>query len=247
MGRHDGCVTTGSTSGEAVERVPLGPERWLLDLPRRSDDPPGVARVSELLPTGYPCYLRLFHPFLPWDSPPSGSSDRHSWRNLAADAGVTYHAELAWNSLLPALDTPNGQRRFETWEGEIEPHTAGALFAQLSRRTSVPVYYFFGLGAVVASDGPLLYRAPADAIDAVRDRAARDGNAPVPGPELAWPEDRTWVVNTDYDLSSSYIACDATLASSLVSDAALELLAVTLDARVDNNCDTLNRPAGTSR
>lgn len=103
--------------------------------------------------------------------------------------------------------------------------------------------YFFGVGAVVTGVGPLLCRAPVDAVEAVRAMAARDCGAPVRGPEITWPEDRTWVVYIDYELSSSYVACDTDLASSLLSGSALEFLPVALDTRIDSNCDTLNSPA----
>lgn len=226
--------------------MPLGPERWLVDLPRRPEDPPGVARVSQLLPAGYASYLRLFHPFRAWDAP-STDPVRRSWRELAAEARVSYHAELDWDSLLPALDAPDGERRFEVAEGEIASPTRAALFRQLEQHTVAPVHVYFGLGAMVAGGEPLLYRAPADAIEAARDRAAHVGGRVVPGPELVWPEDRSWVLRTDYDLASSYIACDPALASSIAADPALEVVPVTRGMRVDDRSDTLNRPDDRTR
>jgi hypothetical protein len=191
-----------------VERLPVGEEEaWLRALPRQQADVPGVHRVRELLPPGYDTYLRLFHPFLPSgspDVPASHGAHRNTWLRLASEAGVTYHPELTWRSLLPALDTSTGQRLYETFEGDLEPITRGALFEQLAVRTTESVFYLFGLGAVVAggadNPGPLLYRGAAGAIEKVREQARRDKAAVVPGPEYAWPKRRAWVLNSDYDL-----------------------------------------------
>jgi hypothetical protein len=45
-------------------------------------------------------------------------------------------------------------------------------------------------------------------------------------PELVWPEDRSWVVCTDFDLLSTYIACNRTLAKALTDDSHLEVAEV---------------------
>jgi len=71
-------------------------------------------------------------------------------------------------------------------------------------------------------------------------KARRDKAAVVPGPEYAWPKGRAWVLNSDYDLSSSYVACDGALAGALQEDKRLELLPVTLDTRIDDGADLHN-------
>ncbi len=103
------------------------------------------------------------------------------------------------------------------------------------------VFYYFGLAAAVYG-GPLLYRATAGASEAVQRRADADtGSRPhLNGPEYAWPLDRSWVVNTDYDLVSTYVACDPLFAERLLADATLEVLPVSLDARVNEGADEVN-------
>src|SRR4051794_31803635 len=48
------------------------------------------------------------------------------------------------------------------------------------------------------------------------------------GPNLWWPEDRAWVVASDIDLPSTYIAGSVELAERLVADDRLEALRVEL-------------------
>jgi hypothetical protein len=47
-------------------------------------------------------------------------------------------------------------------------------------------------------------------------------------------------VNTDYDLDSTYVACDEDLAESILTDPILEALLVTRDTRVDGGADHIN-------
>ena len=56
-------------------------------------------------------------------------------------------------------------------------------------------------------------------------------------PELVWPDDRSWVICTDYDLTSTYIGSDRKLAGVLMDDSQLEIVEVTRDTRVDNAAD----------
>jgi len=61
-----------------------------------------VHTVGELLPPGYDCYLRVFHPFVPWDAEPSTQSSvkqRMSWEALAVEAGVPFGPTLTWRQL----------------------------------------------------------------------------------------------------------------------------------------------------
>lgn len=67
---------------------------------------PGVAphpTVAQLLPAGYECYLRLFHPFVPWghEDDLRPAETRTTWRKLAADAGVAFTATKTWRTLAP--------------------------------------------------------------------------------------------------------------------------------------------------
>ncbi|GAA2991570.1 hypothetical protein [Actinokineospora diospyrosa] len=222
-----------------VERLPLGPERWLVDLP-----PPDRSRegcpLSAVLPPGYARYLRLFSPFRPWDTEPTETSVRQTWRHFAAQAGAIYHAELDWYTLRPVVHPDERPPGWEVEDGRLDPLVRAPLCAHLARHSPEPVFLYFGLAAEVLGSEPLLYRARVDAIEAVLKAASQVTGIPIAGPEYIWPQDRAWIVETDYDLTSSYLACDTTLATELLADDNLELLPVTLDSRIDNACDRLN-------
>jgi hypothetical protein len=225
---------------QSVERLPIGQhEMWLTQL-RAPSRPRGVHCVDGLLPPGFETTLRLFHPFVPWKTP-IGSQvpavDRHRWSELADAAGVTFHAELTWRSLSPVLPINDDGRPYAVWEGDLEPRTRAAALAALAPEPSTPVFFYFGLGAIVRSGHPALFRAPAAVAANVCETYAHEVGQHVPGPEYTWPQDRAWVVCTDYDLTSTYIAADRTAAERLQANEDLELLPVTPDTRVDNGAD----------
>lgn len=59
----------------------------------------------------------------------------------------------------------------------------------------------------------------------------------VESPEYMWPDDRIWVVCTNYDLTSTYIACSRELADVLNSSPGLETLEVSRRSRIDERSD----------
>jgi hypothetical protein len=62
----------------------------------------------------------------------------------------------------------------------------------------------------------------------------------VQSPSLWWPHDRAWVVATDVDLNSTYIAGSAALLESLLGQTAVEVLAVDAHMHVYDDADTIN-------
>lgn len=142
-----------------VEIVDVALARWLTDLPRDPSDSGHKHRVGELLPAGYAAYIRLFHPFGPWDVPPQQRmpADRRTWRSLAAEANVAYHNEVTWRSVSPALPVTNGRRPFAVAEGDLDPLARQALIGVLEASTGVqPVFYCYGLSVMVGGNRPLL-------------------------------------------------------------------------------------------
>ena len=53
--------------------------------------------------------------------------------------------------------------------------------------------------------------------------------------------DRSWVIQTDYDLTSTYIACSSDLGDALCVEEQLETIPVRLTTRVDDDSDHLNK------
>jgi hypothetical protein len=232
--RNDGGVVTKVNAEEQVEWLSHGLTVWTN---------PWVHHVSELLPSGYHSYLRLFHPFVPWTSKkadpiPEGQS--LTWESVADEAGVSFHGELGWQSLEPVIPIlPDGGRRYATYEGQIERSTANKLMAVLAASGPAQRVYFVYShpGCLIATPNhePLAFLGESTDFEAVIDAAA-----PAYGPTYIWPEDRRWVVATDYDLLSTYIACDARACEALMAESGLETLPVSLNTRIDKGSDQLN-------
>ncbi len=231
--------------GGQVERLELGTEeRWLLDL-HANPEGPYVHRVRELLPDGFEHYLRVLHPFLRWDLPegtevpPAGFG---TWRSLADEAGVEFTPEIREQSLRPVLPLrERGGRPYGLSEGQLEEPARSRLFGLLAETAVRPdVYFYYGLAAIVMGKGALLFRATMGDLDSVQraaDAASEALKYSIFGPEYIWPADRSWVVMTDYDLTSTYVACGWELAERLLADAVLEVVPVSLMTRVDGRTD----------
>jgi hypothetical protein len=225
--------------GSAIERVGDSKPEWLDALPHDAADDQRVHRVGELLPDGYEAYLRLFHPFGPWGADPRvvDESEYRSWRSLADEAGVEFDGELTWRKLLPVLPViEGGGRRFAVADGNLDPKVRARLFSALSAATpGQPLYLYYGISMVVTGGEPVLFRTPIDAIEATI--AIASETAAVESPELLWPEDRSWVVCTDYDLVATYVACNRALAGRLTDDSRLEIAEVSRQSRIDDRAD----------
>ena len=229
-----------------MERLELGTEeRWLVDLHAADPEGPYVHRVRELLPDGYERYLRLLHPFLPWDLPegtnlpPAGF---RTWRSLADEAGVEFTPEIMEQSLRTVLPVrEGGGRPFGLSEGQLEEPARTSLFGLLAEASaSADVYFYYGLAAMVRGKEPLLFRARMGELDSVQraaDSASEARGCSIFGPEYIWLADRSWVVMTDFDLTSTYVACRSELAERLLADEVLEVVPVSLMTRVDSRAD----------
>jgi hypothetical protein len=62
----------------------------------------------------------------------------------------------------------------------------------------------------------------------------------VMSPCFWWPPTREWCVATNHDLTYTFIGGSEALIESLVADDLLEVLPITLDARVDYAADQIN-------
>jgi hypothetical protein len=196
-----------------------------------------VHHVDELLPSGYNSYIRLFHPFVPWTcgiAEPVDQDLRRSWESLASEAGVLFHGELAWKSLASVLPIePDGGRKYAVHEGQLERSTAHKMMEVLTANMSTQqIHFVFSHSGHLAE--PMSFRGESGDFDAVIDASS------VPGPTYIWPEDHGWFVSTDYDLTSTYIACDARTSARLLVERELETVEVSLDSRIDNGSDQLN-------
>jgi len=201
-----------------------------------------AVRVGELLPDGFEAYVRLFHPFRPWDSASDEMDEARlrTWRSVADEANAEFGPQLTWGSLAPALPLdPEGRSRpLAVDEGTLHPVVRRSLLPILTSHTSAATcHFYFGLSAIVGAEGgPVLLEAPIDSLESVCELARTEGWASE-SPEYIWPDGRNWVLCSDYDLSSTYLACGADLANAIEAEPRLETIAVSLDTRVDNRAD----------
>jgi hypothetical protein len=83
----------------------------------------------------------------------------------------------------------------------------------------------------------MAFRGDLLSLSEVRRLADEFAGVHMPGPEVIWPDSRGWVVASDYDLVSTYVACDEQTANFLSQREELELLRVTLSTRIDDHAD----------
>jgi len=229
-------------SSSPLQPIERGPEQEfpLGAIDEGRTDP--IHTVAELLPDGYARYLRVFHPFLSADRlDPDRTKPGHvrTWRSLAQEVGAVFHPEITWWSLTGALGGEEAvDRPWYVSDGSLDEPVRSALFDLLGGSEAPEVYYLYHLAGIMWGDGPLLYRAPLGGHRQVQ--AAASELLGDYGPEFVWPVDRSWVVNTDYDLVSTYVACDEVTAQSILDSPDIEALPVSRLMRVDDGADEIN-------
>ena len=247
---------------QPIERIELGPEQaWPLGavVPYTAPDP---VTVANFMPAGFDRYVRILHPFC-GDDPAA----QWTWASLAAEFGLAYHPELSPSSFAPFLttrvdpesvphDTTSDDGRavldghnisfLMLWpeEGNLVDPARSRLFELLSGAAAgAPTFLYWGLAALVAGELPCLLRGSIETF--ARDEISvvdENGLAGLPGPEMIWPEDRSFLVVTDYDDVSTYVGCASPLADRLVTDDVLEAVDTHLGARADWDSDQTNLP-----
>ena len=195
--------------------------------------------LGSLLPPGFDRYLRVFHPFVPWDARFGRVSATRTWRQLADEAGVAFGPTLTWRQLAPVvpLSADGASRPWAVWEGELEPATADALFEGLEREQSGPYLVGYELAAYGRPGRALLFRGEAldDRLEAAA--VARSIGVFSGSPEYLWPNDLRWIVRTDWDLTSTYVASSHDGAERILADPRVETVEVNLDTRIDDAAD----------
>jgi hypothetical protein len=200
-----------------------------------TDSPYPRGLVGERLPSGFDAYVRVFHPF----EGPDGSGTRRTWRALADQAGVTYHAELRWADLEPALPWEGERRTFEVDEGYLEPHARARLYAHLQvdmqrRRRAQATWFYYHDEALIWLGDLVLVEATLEESEEVEAWAGTNLNAFV-SPTYVWPDDGSWMVHSDTDATSTFVGASRALADDLLGDAELEVLEVDRTTYLDDD------------
>lgn len=190
---------------------------------------------SFLLPSGFDVYVRVLHPFegpggelVTWASlasivgqelTPFTSSDdltAATWvdgeENKLGDFGPPMSGQIPYSVLSPLTDllkrnttTPESCyfAIWEGWSGLSAVHRTGAAFTTPARR------WFLHQGPITAG------------LEGSDDET---GRFPMP-PNLWWPADNQWYVETEVDFSCTYVGCNEATAHDLLNSQ-LETLVV---------------------
>ena len=221
------------------------------------------ALVESLVPRGYDAYARLFHPALTYE----GQHIR--WSTVAEWSGKTYHSLMSFEGIsVPKSDYGSTDQPWDDdpEHGSMEVEDIVQLSGFLSDYTGTPNEYYFavwdgygsfwaGASALYTPSGRisllphvgvenarrikglereyLLYSGPPSFSDFFDFRG-------LDGPNIWWPEDRSWCVSTDIDLDSTYIGGSQECIERLLSHPSLEVLRTTSDVPVYMAADTIN-------
>ena len=221
------------------------------------------ALVEALVPKGYAAYARLFHPAM------TQEDQSVRWSTVAEWSGKVCHSLMAFEGIsVPIAGYGSSDRPWadEPRAGEMEPEDIVELSRFLSDFTGTPDQYYFavwdgygsfyaGASALYTPSGGIPLLPPVNIEKAQRiNGVAREyilfSGPPsfndffdfsgLDGPNIWWPEDRSWCVSTDIDLDSTYIGGSEECIERLLSHPSLEALRTTSDAPVYMDADTIN-------
>jgi hypothetical protein len=169
----------------------------------------------------------------------SRSVERVRWRRLAGQYNLVFHAEINDKSFSNRMTKRSWPKYLiGPGEGTLSGGCAERLAELLASRTGDQSCYFTYFPTAVAdSDHQFALRARLADIDAVL--GAEDVYST---PEYWWPEDFSWCVCSDWDLTFTLVGCSRTLADDILADDLLETIEARADHRVDDRADNINLP-----
>jgi hypothetical protein len=209
------------------------------------------ASVLSLVPCGFACYVRVFHPAYRL----AGETlSPVRWEEIAAANGTRVHAAMQLHAVARHLkylhERQPGVYDVPPRVGTLAPEAAGSLAEMLARHTSTPARCWFavwiGFGALRADirAAPTFHLPSREYHLLVGPVTAAVENAMEPpsrqSPNLWWPDDRSWCVATEIDLNSTYIGCDDSCADEILATPGLEAFAIDSGAGIDWRSDSVN-------
>jgi hypothetical protein len=205
---------------------------WISSSRRRAE--PGT--VAAHVPAVFEAYARVLHPAVRY----AGDDDLEvAWSGVAAHNGTVVHPLVPWDALTHGpVDSQPPLWDDGPSEGHLPVALAARVAAVLARHTATPERCLFGRWDgygydLKTPDAPprLLLRGGHDVVlvrgtvaDAVRNLAPEPWEQSA---NLWWPADRSWCVDTDIDLRSSYVGGSAACIAELMTTAGIEAVRVT--------------------
>jgi hypothetical protein len=162
---------------------------------------------------------------------------RIRWRELAERYHLTFHPEIEYNSFTRNFPGKSWPRYLVgPTEGSLDNDMCDRLAGLLKPFTGTQKCYFhYDLISTRRHESDLLYEARLEDVIQTYDLDEVYGS-----PTHWWPEDRGWVVCTDWDLTFTLIGGPPQLIEILIRDSDLECIQVNLSSRVDWSGDRIN-------
>jgi hypothetical protein len=208
--------------------------------------------VLSLVPSGFPAYLRVFHP-----ASRGGWEVRGAvrWAEIAALNGTRAHAGMQLAALTNGTDGPTTSELdvFDDCpeQGSLPLELAALLATALARHTTTPDRCWFaaweGFGGIRADvqsapkfDVPhrsyhLLGGTVTAAAESIEELPSRQSAS------LWWPDDRAWCVATEIDLDTTYIGCADACRQDILGLTEIEALPIDPATGITKDSDLLNR------
>ncbi len=221
-------------------------------------DWPGVP-VAAVIPDLFETYAKIFHPIesrydnidrplAPEERKILALPECHILRDYVQRMRTEPEAPtLHWKKIAEALDVPFQRHLSYEWfrsvlepgcwpryvsgpvEGLLEEREATTLISILNAPSpSSNCYFRFAEMAYIGTNKPLLYSGPLEELQRFLKETDRQFT-----PEYWWPQDRSWCVCSDYDLTFTIVGGSKRLVDRILTNADLESIQVTSDTRVD--------------
>ena len=157
------------------------------------------------------------------------------WHTLAERYGLVFHPEFNPESFRKAFATGSWPRYLlAPAEGTLDRKTCDALISVLKPLIQTGRIYF-RFSDYLMNDLPHLYSGDLNELTAFL-TMQRFGSTP----EYWWPDDKSWCVCTDWDLTFTLIGGSRTLVEACLAHPMLECIAVKPETRIDFRADNLN-------
>ncbi|MBX7223854.1 MAG: hypothetical protein K1Y36_28320 [Blastocatellia bacterium] len=219
--------------------------------------------VSHCIPPIFQAYCKLFHPIYTDDSVPADSGSwaaaddepempgrlvsvstdsgphgrRVRWQELADKFGLRFHSEFNDTSLQWVFPDNSWPRSLlGPDEGSLDAPTCRRLIEVLKPFTGDATCFFhYDLIATRGCEAEVGFRGKLE--DAT---LCCDNDVYGSSPTHWWPDNREWLVCTDWDLKFTLVGGSSELIARLLADDELECIAVTSQTRIDFRSDRLN-------
>lgn len=207
------------------------PANWLVD-----ESPTIEYRVRSLIPEGFNAYVRVFHPAQGKDG--SEARDEIPWHHISAQYNKPMHPEVQWEDLVGHFLEEVGVDYPWPLIGRLPMPLRQRIIHRIKRHTQSDIYwmawwdgysYFYYLPLGIAKfQRSLRNYALTYSLDPLvnLDLGFSVHSKHTCSPQLLWPDDRSWIVATEIDLTSTYVAGSNHLAEDLLSDDCIEALRV---------------------